>query len=147
MTTESKQDTRPGAFVLLGAAGAAFAAGLVMTLVAWLAADGTAVRSVAVSTLLVVVVIGFGVFTLNTVASIMPSATVLVALVTYTLQLVVLAAVVLTLARNGMMDDTFDRRWFGGGVAVATLAWMIAQIVAHLRARIPVYDLPEAGAR
>ena len=147
MTTESKQDTRPGAFVLLGAAGAALVAGLVLTLVAWLAADVTAVRSVAVSTLLVVVVIGFGVFTLNTVASIMPSATVLVALVTYTLQLVVLAAVVLTLARNGMLDDTFDRRWFGGGVAVATLAWMIAQIVAHLRARIPVYDLPEAGAR
>lgn len=147
MTTESKQDTRPGAFVLLGAAGAAFVAGLVMTLIAWLSADVTAVRSVAVSTLLVVVVIGFGVFTLNTVASIMPSATVLVALVTYALQLVVLAAVVLGLARNGMMDDTFDRRWFGGGVAVATLAWMIAQIVAHVRARIPVYDLPEAGAR
>lgn len=147
MTTESKQDTRPGAFVLLGAAGAAFVAGLVMTLIAWLFADVTAVRSVAVSTLLVVVVIGFGVFTLNTVASIMPSATVLVALVTYALQLVVLAAVVLGLARNGMMDDTFDRRWFGGGVAVATLAWMIAQIVAHVRARIPVYDLPEAGAR
>lgn len=147
MTTESKQDTRAGAFVLLGAAGAAFVAGLVMTLIAWLSADVTAVRSVAVSTLLVVVVIGFGVFTLNTVASIMPSATVLVALVTYALQLVVLAAVVLGLARNGMMDDTFDRRWFGGGVAVATLAWMIAQIVAHVRARIPVYDLPEAGAR
>jgi ATP synthase protein I len=147
MTTESKQDTRPGAFVLLGAAGAAFLAGLAMTLVAWLFADLTAVRSVAVSTLLVVVVIGFGVFVLNTVASIMPSATVLVALVTYATQLVVLAAVVLSLARNGMMDDTFDRRWFGGGVAVATLAWMVAQIVAHLRARIPVYDLPEAGAR
>ena len=147
MTTESKQDTRPGAFVLLGAAGAAFVAGVLMAVVAWLFADQTAVRSVAVSTLLVVVVIGFGVFTLNTVASIMPSATVLVALVTYAVQLVVLAAVVLGLARNGMMDDTLDRRWFGGGVAVATLAWMVAQIVAHLRARIPVYDLPEAGAR
>jgi ATP synthase protein I len=126
MTTESKQDTRRGAFVLLGAAGAAFLAGLVMALVAWLVSDLTAVRSVAVSTLLVVAVIGFGVYVLN---------------------LVVLAAVVLTLARNGMMDGTFDRRWFGGGVAVATLAWMIAQIVAHVRARIPIYDLPEAGAR
>lgn len=147
MTTESKQDTRRGAFVLLGAAGAAFLAGLVMALIAWLVSDLTAVRSVAVSTLLVVAVIGFGVYVLNVVASILPTATVLVALVTYTLQLVVLAAVVLTLARNGMMDGTFDRRWFGGGVAVATLAWMIAQIVAHVRARIPIYDLPEAGAR
>lgn len=147
MTTESKQDTRPGAQLLLGAAGAAFAAGLLMALIAGLVADLTAFRSVAVSTLLVVVVIGFGVFVLNTVASIMPSATVLVALVTYAVQLVVLAAVVLGFARNGMMDGTFDRRWFGGGVAVATLAWMVAQIVAAMRARIPVYDLPEAGAR
>lgn len=147
MTTESKQDTHPGASVLLGAAGAAFVAGLALALVAALVSNATAVRSVAVSTLMVVVVIGFGVFVLNTVASIMPSATVLVALVTYALQLVVLAAIVLALARNEMLDGTLDRRWFGGGVAVAALAWMVAQIVAHLRARIPVYDLPEAGAR
>lgn len=146
MTTESKQDTRPGASVLLGAAAAAFVTGVLMTLVAWLVSDATAVRSVVLSTLLVVVVIGFGVFVLNTVASIMPGATVLVALVTYALQLVVMAAVVLQLVRSGMMADTLDRRWFGGGVAVATLAWMVAQIVAATRARIPVYDLPEAGA-
>ena len=147
MTTESKQDTRPGASLLLGAAGAAFVAGLRDGRGRVVGRRPDRVRSVAVSTLLVVVVIGFGVFALNTVASIMPSATVLVALVTYAVQLVVLAAVVLGFARNGMMDDTFDRRWFGGGVAVATLAWMVAQIVAALRARIPVYDLPEAGAR
>lgn len=146
MTTESKQDTRPGASVLLGAAAAAFVTGVLMTLVAWLVSDATAVRSVVLSTLLVVMVIGFGVFVLNTVASIMPGATVLVALVTYALQLVVMAAVVLQLVRSGMMADTLDRRWFGGGVAVATLAWMVAQIVAATRARIPVYDLPEAGA-
>ena len=63
MTTESKQDTRPGASVLLGAAGAALVAGLVMALVALAASPTlTAVRSVAVGTLLVVAVIGFGVF-------------------------------------------------------------------------------------
>ncbi|PUA80308.1 hypothetical protein [Nocardioides currus] len=147
MTTESKQDTRPGAAVLLGAAGAALVAGLLLAFVAWLAADAAAVRSVLVSTALVVLVIGFGVYVLDVVASIMPRATVLVALVTYAVQLVVLAAVVLGLARNGMMDDTLDRRWFGGAVAVTTLVWMVAQIIAAMRARIPVYDLPEAGAR
>ena len=77
----------------------------------------------------------------------MPSATVLVALVTYALQLVVMAAVILTLVRSGLFDETLDRRWLGGGVAMATLAWMIAQIVSATKARIPVYDLPEAGAR
>lgn len=145
MTTESQQHTRPGVVVLLGAAGAALLAGVLMVLVAWLVADATAVLSVAASTLLVVVVIGFGVLVLHSVASILPSATVLVALVTYALQLVVMGAVVLQLVRSGMMADALDRRWFGGGVAVATLAWTVAQIVAATRARIPVYDLPEAG--
>jgi transposase len=45
MTTESKQDTRPGAQLLLGAAGAAFLAGFVMSLVAWSVADLTALRN------------------------------------------------------------------------------------------------------
>ena len=152
MTTESKQDTRQvhlagTSSVLLGAAGAALVVGAVLAVSAWLLADAAAVRSALLSTLLVVVVIGFGVFVLHTVASIMPSATVLVALVTYSLQLVVLAAVVLGLARSGMMDETLDRRWFGGGVALSTLVWMVAQIVGFVRARIPLYDLPEASAR
>ena len=77
----------------------------------------------------------------------MPSATVLVALVTYTLQLVVLAAVALSFIRNGVFEETLDRRWFGAGVALTTAAWMVAQIVAATKARIPVYDLPEAGER
>jgi ATP synthase protein I len=118
-----------------------------MVLLAALVSGATAALSVAAGVGLVVCVIGFGVFTLNTVASIMPSATVLVALVTYALQLVVMAAVLLTLVRNGVLEDTLDRRWLGGGVAVAALAWMVAQIIAAMRARIPVYDLPEAGAR
>lgn len=147
MTTESKQDTRPGAFVLLGAAAAALLVGLLMVLVAALVSGTTAALSVAAGVGLVVSVIGFGVFTLNTIASIMPSATVLVALVTYALQLVVMAAVLLTLVRSGMLEGALDRRWLGGGVAVAALAWMVAQIIAAMRARIPVYDLPEAGAR
>jgi len=147
MTTESHRDTRPGGAVLVGAAVAALAVGLLFTLVAGLISGPTAALSAAVSTGLVVVVIGFGVFVLNTVASIMPSATVLVALVTYALQLVVLAAVALSLIRNGVLDETLDRRWFGGGVALTTAAWMVAQIVAATKARIPVYDIPEAGER
>lgn len=147
MTTESHRDTRPGGAVLFGAAVAALLAGLVLTVVAGLVSGSTAALSAAVGTGLVVVVIGFGVFVLNTVASVMPSATVLVALVTYALQLVVLAAVALSFIRNGVFDETLDRRWFGGGVALATAAWMVAQIVAATKARIPVYDLPEAGER
>ena len=147
MTTESMQDTRPGVTVLLVAAATALLVGLAMMVVAALVSGTAAAVSVAAGVGLVVSVVSFGVFTLNTVASIMPSATVVVALVTYALQLVVMAAVILTLARSGLFDETLDRRWLGGGVAMATLAWMMAQIVSATKARIPVYDLPEAGAR
>lgn len=147
MTTESHRDLRPGGAVLIRATVAALGTGLVLTVGAGLVSGSTAALSAAVSTGLVVIVIGFGVFVLNTVASVMPSATVLVALVTYALQLVVLAAVALSLIRNGVLDETLDRRWFGGGVALTTAAWMVAQIVAVTHARIPVYDLPEAGER
>ena len=147
MTTESKQDTRPGVTVLLVAAATAVVVGLAMTVVAALVSGSVAALSVAAGVGLVVSVVSFGAFTLNTVATVMPGATVLVALVTYALQLVVMAAVILTLARSGLFEETLDRRWLGGGVAMATLAWMIAQIVSATKARIPVYDLPQAGAR
>ena len=95
-----------------------------------------------------VVVIGFGVFTLNTVASIMPSATVLVALVTYTLQLVVLAAVVLD-PRAQRRCSTTPSTVAGSAAASPWPRWpgWWPKSWPHLRARIPVYDLPEAGAR
>ncbi|QIK75909.1 hypothetical protein [Nocardioides piscis] len=147
MTTESKQATRQGVAVLLWSAAATVAVGLVLVGVAAVLAGATAALSAAIGVGLVVSVVSFGVFVVNTVASIMPSATVLVALVTYALQLVVMAAVVLGLARSGMLDGSLDRRWLGGGVALAALVWMIAQIVGAMRARIPLYDLPEAGAR
>ena len=58
--------------------------------------------------------IGFGVFVLNTVASVMPGATVLVALVTYALQLVVMACRRRAPARPGLAT-TLDRDWFARG--------------------------------
>ena len=58
-----------------------------------------------------------------------------------------MAAVALSLVRNGVFEETLDRRWFGGRRRGGHAAWMVAQIVAATRARIPVYDLPEAGAR
>ena len=145
MTTESKQDTRPGRSLLLGAAGAAFVAGALMAVVAWLFADQTAVRSVAVST--PARRRGDRLRGLRAQHGGLDHAQRHGARRTGDLrvQLVVLAAVVLGLARNGMMDDTFDRRWFGGGVAVATLAWMVAQIVAAPAGTDPGVRPPGGG--
>ena len=146
-STHSRTGRPPGAAGLWVAALAGLAAGAVLAGIGGIASGETAALSAAAGAGLVVVVVGFGVFVLNTIASVMPGATVLVALVTYTLQMVVLAAVTLQLVRSEMLEDTLDRRWFGGAIALATAVWAITQIVAHTKARIPVYDLPEADAR
>ena len=61
----------------------------------------------------------------------MPAASLLVALLTYTLQLLVLALVLAGLNRSGLLDDALDRRWLAAAVIAGTVAWMVAQIVPH----------------
>ena len=49
-----------------------------------------------------------------------PPRALLVALLTYTLQVVLLGAGLRGLRRSGLLDDTLDRRWLGGAVIAAT---------------------------
>lgn len=84
-----------------------------------------------------------------------PQAALVVALMTYTLQVALVALVFLALGSSGAVGSTLSGGWLAGGVVVATLAWTLAQLVATSRARIPVYDIdlpdfsrtsPEAGS-
>ena len=78
-------------------------------------------------------------------------ATLVIALLTYTLQVVAMALAFAALQRSGLLDDALDRGWLAGTVIVGTFGWLVAQIVLATRARIPVYELegdrPQAGAR
>jgi ATP synthase protein I len=94
-------------------------------------------------TLLVVLFFGFGALTVDAVATISPAASLLVALLTYTLQVVALGMVFLVLRASGTLDTTIDAGWLGGSVIAATLVWLVAQIVAATRSRQPLYDLPD----
>jgi len=155
MTTESKQDTTTGGSVLLGAAVAALALGSLAVLVGALTGGASAAYGALAGTLLVVVVFAFGSFTVNAVAGLMPAASLLVALLTYTLQVVAMAVAFLALNRSGLLDDALDRRWLAGAVIVGTFGWLLTQVLLASRARIPAYDLegaverdvPRAGAR
>lgn len=62
-----------------------------------------------------------------------PRASLLVALTTYTLQVVLLAAVFAGVSRAGLLEETLDGRWVAGVVVVATLAWVLALVVHALR--------------
>ncbi len=89
------------------------------------------------------VVLFSGTVLVNLVASVMPAAALLVALLTYVLEVVVLAVVFLAISRSALVDDQASRTWLGAAVIATTLAWLVAQVVVSTRARIPVYDLPE----
>jgi len=147
MTTESKQVPRIGGSLLLGAAVFALLLGVLMVVLGALLGGSAAAYGALTGTLLAVVVLGLGTFTVDAVAGLMPSASLLVALLTYVLQVVLLAVAFGVLTSSGLLDDTLDRRWLAAAVIVGVLAWLVAQIRLTTKARIPVYDLTKASAR
>ena len=88
---------------------------------------------------------GFGALTVNTVAGILPGASLLVALLTYTLQVVLLGLVFLVLTGSGATDGPIDRTWLGLTAIVASLAWVLMQTLGSVRARQPLYDIPRGS--
>lgn len=74
-----------------------------------------------------------------------PQSAMAMALMTYTLQVTLVALVFATIARSGAVGTTFSPGWLAGGVAAATVAWTVGQLVASLKARIPTYDIALPG--
>jgi len=148
MTTESKQDRRTrGAAPLLGAAIGALAAGILVAL-AGLAIDGTpALLAGGGGVLLALVVMALGAFTVDLVARVMPAASLLVALLTYVLQLVLMTVALLGVERAGALDDRGHGLWLAGGVVAVVVVWGVAQLVLTTRRRIPVFDVALPGER
>jgi ATP synthase protein I len=127
------------------------AAGLAAVALAAVAAGGAAAAGVLVGTAMVCVFFGFGAVVLNVVAALTPAVSLLVALLTYTLQVTLMGVVLLALRRSGALVSAVDARWLAGTVIGGTLVWLGAQIYAHMHSREPLYDLapthPQAGAR
>ena len=68
----------------------------------------------------------FGAFSVNLVATVAPRASMMFALMTYTLQVLLLAVVLVAVSRSDLAPDTLDLRWLGGTVIAGTLVWMAA---------------------
>lgn len=133
----------PGAPLLLGAALVAVVLGLGLTLLGAVLSGTQAAFGALAGTLLVVGVLASGSLAVNAVAGVLPAMALLVALMTYTLQVVLLGLAFVALSASGLLDDTLDRAWLAGGVVLGTIVWLAAQVVLTTRVRIPVYDLPE----
>lgn len=139
----TKSGPRPGAVgpVVRLASVATLLVGAVAALVGGLAAGVPAVLGAAIGTAMVCVFFATGAFVLDVVATLAPAASLLVALLTYTLKVVLIGLVFVALNRSGLLGGTVDARWLGGTVIAGTLAWLVVQVVVSARVRIPVYEL------
>lgn len=149
MTTATTARTPDsGLPMLLSAAVAALVAGALVVAIGAIMSGAPAAYGALAGTFIVVGVFGFGAFTVNLVARVLPAAALLVAMLTYTLQVVLMAVVFLALTKSGLLDDALDRQWLAGAVITGTIVWLIAQTISTMRARIPAFDLPpESGVR
>lgn len=142
MTTESKQERRDSGFaVLLGAALTTLVVGLLGALVAALSSGRPAANGALVGAAIAFVVFALGAFVVNAVAGLVPTAALLVALLTYTLQVLLLALVFIALSDSGALEESLDARWLAGMIIAGTFVWTGAQLLLTTRRRIPVYDL------
>ncbi|CAN5315469.1 hypothetical protein BH09ACT12_BH09ACT12_14310 [soil metagenome] len=146
MTTETRQDARrTGVSTLVQASAAALGAGTAVALIALLAAGGAGLLAAAIGTVVVVSVLFSGSLVVTMVADLMPSASLMVAMMTYTLQMALLALILIPLSRTDWATDHLEASWLAAAVIAGALVWTITQVLLATRARIPVYDLPPAG--
>jgi ATP synthase protein I len=94
---------------------------------------------------LVALVVSFGTLSLHVVASAMPTASLLVALVTYATQLAIVLLVFLAITRGGAFSSDVARGWLAASMVAATLVWTTAHLVLTARERTPYFDLPTGG--
>ena len=137
--------TTPGSQVR-AAFGWTLASALLAVALGALDAGSSAAAGAAVGSSLVLFFFGFGALVVNAVASVSPTASLVVALLTYTLEVVAVGAVSVGLSRSGALDRAVDGDWVGVVVIATTLVWLVAQTVSALRSRQPIYD-EEVSAR
>jgi ATP synthase protein I len=142
MTTESMQDTRRGASPLLVAGMAGALAVVVLVVAGGVAGGAPGATGALVGGGLTLAVFALGVGMVDLAARVLPGASLMVALLTYTLQLLVLVIAVVVLDRSGLAGDEVSRGWFAAGVIAVTVLWLSGQVVAATRQRIPAFDEP-----
>lgn len=122
--------------------------GVLAILVAWFVSGSSAAMGAGIGVALVCSFFFSSAVVLDVVTRLAPTASLLIALLTYTLNVVLIGLVFVSLNRSGAVRGAdgsggpIDAQWLGGSVIACTLVWMTSQIVFSMRARQLVYDLP-----
>jgi len=79
---------------------------------------------------------------------VLPAISLVVAMLTYACQVILALMVFQGLTRTRWLEDgTVSGAWLGGVLAACALLWVGVQVRVAATARVPLYDLPDAGAR
>lgn len=140
MTTAQPTPTRGRP--VLGPLSVTASLGLVLVALAAVLTGPSGAVGALIGTAMVCAVFAFGTVVVGLVALVAPATSLLVALLTYTLQVVVVGLVYVGLSGGGALDGPVDARWLSGAVIASTLAWTVTQVVTTMRSRQLLYDLP-----
>lgn len=144
LTTETR--TPPSA--VARAALAAFVVEIALVAVAAVVSGSPAAWGAAVGGVIAVGVFAFGAFAVDAVARLMPTASLMFAMLTYTLQVVLMALAFVAVNRSGLLDEELDRNWLGGAIILGALVWLAVQVRLATTARIPAFEpVPEPPVR
>lgn len=108
-----------------------------------LVVGSSAAYGALVGGLLLLVVLTSSTLVVDMASTVAPAPALVVALVTYTLHVLLVLVAFLAIERSGLTESTLDAQWLGGAVILGALVWSVAQVVLHTRLRVPLYDLPE----
>jgi ATP synthase protein I len=135
---------RSAALWVLGATVVLIAAGT-------LAGGRPAALGALVGGAMVLVFFGFGATFVGLAARWAPQSALLVALLTYTFQVVLVALVFVALRESGVLETDISAEWLAAGLIGGTFAWMGGQVVATLRTPIEPFErsvpAEEVGAK
>lgn len=143
-TTARPGPSRPARGVLAVSIGCVVVAVLLTAGVAAIVADTAAWAGALVGGALALSFFAVGSAVVGAATRLAPQTALLVALLTYALQVAVVALVFAALVSSGALEETLSRGWLAGAVALATVAWTAGQLVGSARARVPAYDVPDA---
>lgn len=129
--------------VLLAAALWVLASTVVLTV-----AGAFAGRTEALSALLgggiVLVFFAFGAVVVGAASRLAPQTALMVAMVTYTLQVVLIAVIFTALTDADAFASDLSAGWLAGALIVGTFAWMAGQLITTLRTPIAPWEGPAA---
>ena len=144
-TDDTPRHTAARARLAASAAAGWLAVTLGVLVLAGLLDGASAVAGAAVGAVTVLAFFGLGALVLLAVTRVLPSAALLVALLTYALQVGLLALLFVGLRSAGLLGTELDARWLAIALVAGTLAWTVAHVL--LAVTTPLRPLPPPSPR